>query len=71
MTKEEKIALIAKTIEADSIKPETLLNSIDTWDSLSRLSILIMFNNRFNKTIDAEKFATFRTVQDILDEMAE
>ena len=36
MTAEEKLALIAETLDADAsnIKPEVELNSLDEWDSM-------------------------------------
>ena len=69
MTQEEKIAMIAETIEADNLTQETVLSSLDIWDSLARLSIVVMFDKRFNKKITVEQFAGFTTVKDIMDEM--
>jgi acyl carrier protein len=70
MTQDEKVALFKGTIETDmALTPETELKDIELWDSLARLSTLIMFNTHFNKTLDAEKFAKFKTVGDILAEM--
>ena len=69
MTQEEKIAMIEETIEAENLTPDTELNSLDIWDSLARLSIVIMFDKRFNKNITVEQFINFRTVKDIMDEM--
>ena len=69
MTQEEKIKMIEETIEADNLTPDTELNSLDIWDSLARLSVVIMFDKRFNKNITAEQFVNFNTVKDLMDEM--
>ncbi len=70
MTQEEKIALIADAIEmeAKDLQPNTALNSIDTWDSMAKLSMLAVFSTHFKK-LGAEKMATFETIGDILQEM--
>jgi acyl carrier protein len=69
MTQEEKISMIADAIEADSLTPDTELEGLDMWDSLARLSVVIMFDKNFKKNISAEKFLSFKTVKDIMDEM--
>jgi acyl carrier protein len=69
MTQEEKLAMIAKTIEADNLTPGTELSGLDVWDSLGRLSIAIMLDREFKKSVAAEKFLAFKTVKDIMDEM--
>ena len=69
MTQEEKIAMIAETIEAENLTQDTELSGLDIWDSLARLSIVIMFDKRFNKNITAEQFVNFKTVKDIMAEM--
>lgn len=73
MTNEEKLALLTETIEADSkdVKPDTLLETLDCWDSLSKLSVLAMFTARFNRDIGVDAIRGFKTVDDILKEMHE
>ena len=64
MTIEEKIALLAQTIEGEAaeLKPETLLEALDYWDSLSKLSVLAMFTTRFNRDIGVDTVRNFKTV---------
>ncbi|MDR3255879.1 MAG: phosphopantetheine-binding protein [Synergistaceae bacterium] len=69
MTLEEKISLIEETIEADKLNADMELKDVDVWDSLGRLSIIIMFDQKFNKNLNAETLAAFKTVRDIADEM--
>jgi acyl carrier protein len=70
VTEEEKIALIENAIEAENLTADTELGDIDTWDSLARLSILIMFDQKFGKSVEADALASFVTVGDILSEMS-
>jgi acyl carrier protein len=69
VTDEKKIELIENTIEAENLTADTALEDIDTWDSLARLSILVMFDNTFGKNVEAETLASFVTVGDIMNEM--
>ena len=71
MTTEEKIELLARTIEAvpGSLKSETVLDDLDYWDSLSKLSVLAMFGTHFDRELDLGVLRAFRTVGDILTEM--
>jgi acyl carrier protein len=70
VTKEEKIALIENAIEAENLTADTALGDIDTWDSLARLSILIMLDHKFGRNVEAETLASFVTVGDIMNEMS-
>jgi acyl carrier protein len=70
VTEAEKIAIIENTIETENLTADTALGDIDTWDSLARLSILIMFDQKFGKNVEAEALASFVTVGDILNEMS-
>jgi acyl carrier protein len=69
MTQEEKIRLIENAIEAENLNQDTVLGDIDVWDSLAKLSIIVMFDNEFNKNIEVETLMSFQTVGDILKEM--
>lgn len=73
MTPEEKITFLTNTIEAETgeLKPETVLESLDIWDSLAKLSVLAMFSAKFKREIEIEKVRGFKTVGDILTEMHE
>lgn len=70
MTEKEKIELIENTIEAENLTADTVLGNIDTWDSIARLSILMMFDQKFSKNVEAETLASFVTVGDIMNEMS-
>lgn len=72
MTKEEKIELIAKTLEmhdADSLTPERLLSSIEEFDSFGMILIISMLGKHFKQTVTKEEIEAFACVQDIMDRM--
>ncbi len=71
MSIEEKIALLAETIDAekDELTPETILENLDCWDSMAKLSVIVMFEDECGKTITNNDIKAFVTVNDILQKM--
>ena len=68
MTEQEKLALLEETIEAEegSLKPEMALEEIEEYDSLAKLSIIVMMEDNFGKKLAANDVRAFKTVADIL-----
>ena len=71
MTQEEKIALLEDMLELDggTLTPETELSSIDEYDSMGKLSLIVLMDDEFGKKLTGEQIREFNTVQDILDFM--
>ncbi len=71
MTEQEKLALLEETIEADegALTPDMLLENVEEYDSLSKLSIIVMMDEEFGKKLTSDDFNGFKTVKDILDVM--
>lgn len=71
MTNEEKIAMLEDMLELDggALKPETELSSIDEYDSMAKLSLIVMMDDEFSKKLTGEQIREFKTVQDVLDFM--
>ena len=71
MTNEEKITMLEDVLELEggSLKPETDLSSIEEYDSMSKLSLIVMMDDEFGKKLTGEEIFKFKTVQDILDFM--
>lgn len=71
MTQEEKIALLEDMLELDggTLKPEMELSSIDEYDSMAKLSLIVLMDDEFGKKLTGEQIREFKTVQDILDFM--
>jgi acyl carrier protein len=72
MTNEEKITILAEDVfdvDVADVTPETVLEESDFWDSMSKLSLVSVFDEKFGKTLKGEQIKTFVTVQDILNAM--
>lgn len=71
MKQEEKIALLEDMLELDggTLKPETVLADIDEYDSMAKLSLIVMMDDEFGKKLTGEQIREFKTVQNILDFM--
>ncbi len=71
MTNEEKIALLEDMLEIDggTLKPETVLSSLDEYDSMAKLSLIVLMDDEFGKKLTGEQIREFKTIQDVLDFM--
>lgn len=71
MTNKEKIRLIEDALELgeNTIKEDTLLGDIHGYDSMARLTLIVLCDDEFNKKLSGEKIREFKTVKDILDFM--
>ena len=71
MTDKEKIALLEDMLELESgaLAPETELSSIDEYDSMAKLSLIVLFDEECGKKLTGEEIRTFKTVGDILAAM--
>ena len=71
MTNEKKLELIEEMFDVDAgtITPETELESIEEWSSLTKLSLIVMLDDECGKTINNDIIKSLRTVQDIMDLM--
>lgn len=56
-------------LEVGAITPETKLTDIEEYDSMSKLSLIVMMDDEFGKKLTGEQILKFVTVQDILDFM--
>ena len=68
MTQEEKLALLEDMLEMEtgSLTPEMELTSINEYDSMAKLSLIVLMDDEFNKKLTGEKIREFKTVGDIL-----
>ena len=68
MTDKEKLALLEETIEADegTLNPAMNLNDVEQYDSVAKLSIIVMMEDEFDRKIDSGTVKSFVTVGDIM-----
>lgn len=71
MTQEEKIALLEDMLEleANTLTPETTLADVDEYDSMAKLSLIVLMDEECGKKLTGEQIRTFKTVKDVLDFM--
>lgn len=71
MTNEEKIALIEDMLEIDggTLKANTDLSTIEEYDSMAKLSLIVLFDEECGKKLTGEQIRTFKTVGDIMSAM--
>ena len=71
MTNPEKIALLEETWELDegTLTEDTVLADLDEFDSMGKLSLIVLCDDEFGKKLPGETIKTFKTVKDILDFM--
>ena len=67
----KKLALLEEVMELDegSLAPEMKLSEIEEYDSMVKLSLIVLMKDEFNKTITVKDINKFVTVQDVLDFM--
>ena len=68
MELQEKLALIEEVLDVEegSLKPETELADVDEWDSIAALSLIVMLDEKFEKTVSGAQIKALETVNDIL-----
>lgn len=71
MTNEEKLDLLADVLDMDvsDIKADAKLDELENWDSMTKLSLIVCFDDNFGKKLKQSDFKNFVTVQDILNAM--
>lgn len=71
MSEQEKIAMIEDMLELDegTLKADTVLADIDEYDSMAKLSLIVMMDDEFGKKLTGDMIKNFVTVEDILNIM--
>ena len=71
MDNSKKLALLEEMMELDegTLSSETILADIEEYDSMAKLSLIVLMNDEFEKKLTANQIKAFYTVQDILDFM--
>ena len=71
MDNSKKIALLEETmdIEEGTLSEDMELENIEEYDSMTKLSLIVMIEDEFGKKLTAEDVKAFKTVGDILKVM--
>jgi acyl carrier protein len=72
MTDTEKLAKLEELfdVEAGSLQAGVLLDELEEWDSVNKLSLIILMDEEFGQAIDGHDIKKLKTVGDILEMMA-
>lgn len=71
MELEKKIELLADLfeVEQEEIVAEQKLDEFDAWDSMSKLSLIVLMDDEFGKKLTGEQIIKFQTLGDIMTYM--
>lgn len=71
MTDQEKIALLEDTFDMKkgTLKAELNLATLKRWDSMTKLSLVVLMDDEFGKVLKPSQIKGFIKVKDILDFM--
>lgn len=67
----KKLAMIEEIMDLDegTLTPATVLEDLEEWDSMAKLSVMVMMDDEFGKVLTGDAVRALKTVQDILDFM--
>lgn len=67
----EKLALLEDIFELEEgeLEEETDLDTLSCWDSMSKLSLIVLMDDEFGKKLTGSEIREFKTVKDILEFM--
>jgi len=68
MTEQEKIAMLEETWELDegTLTADTVLADVDEYDSMAKLSLIVLMDDEFGVKLTGDVIKSFKTVGDIL-----
>lgn len=71
MTDQEKLALLEDMLELDEgkLSEEVKLEEVEGWDSMAKLSLIVLMDDELGKKLSGEQIKGFKTIKDILDYM--
>lgn len=71
MTDTEKITILEDLfdVEEGSLQAGANLDDLEQWDSVNKLSLIIMIDEEFGRAIDGNDIKKLKTIGDILEIM--
>ncbi len=68
MSEQEKLAMLEELLELDegSLTVDMLLDDVDEYDSMAKLSLIVMMEDEFDKKLTGDMIKKFVTVGDIV-----
>ena len=59
----------ALEIEDEPVEMNDVMSDFDTWDSMSRLSLIALLDEHFEIEVSDDEFENMKTVQDLYDQV--
>lgn len=71
MELKKKLALLEDMMELDegTLCADAMLSDIDEWDSMAKLSLVVLMEDEFSQKITSDQIRALKSVQDILNLM--
>jgi len=71
VTEKEKLAMLEELFEMDegSLSAEMVLDELEQWDSMAKLSLIVLMDDEFGKELSGDQIKKFVKIQDVLDFM--
>lgn len=71
MNAKEKIERIEELLDVEegTLSEDSVLAELDEWDSITKLSVLIFFEEEIGKKVSADDIKVMETVKDIMNLM--
>jgi len=68
---EKKIKLLEDVFEVEegALNPNLDLDSMDNWDSMTKLALIVMIEEEYGKILSSDKIRAFCSVGDIMQIM--
>lgn len=68
MTDEKKLELLADTFDCDveELSADMALEELENWDSMTKLSLIVLMDDECGKTLTSDEIKTFKTVGDVM-----
>lgn len=68
---QDKLSLLEELFELDEgeLHEEMELSLLENWDSMAKLSLIVLMDDEFGKELTGEQIRSFVTIKDILHYM--
>ncbi len=68
MTEEKKMELLADTFDCDveELSADMALEELENWDSMTKLSLIVLMDDECGKTLTSGEIKAFKTVGDVM-----
>ena len=68
MTDAKKLELLAETFDCDvdDLSAEMALEDLENWDSMTKLSLIVLMDDECGKILTSDEIKAFKTVGDVM-----